>query len=120
VAVPYVQQPAPPASTPAVVPEGEQFTQYRQKLEQNPNDHETRLKLARELEKHGSVNASLEHYETLIESSTSLEVVAADLAGVISRVPAHPKVRRLLGDTYMRQGHLQEALDTYRGALNQL
>jgi hypothetical protein len=120
VAVPHVQQPIPPASTPAVVPEGEHFAQYRQTLEQNPNDHETRLKLARELEKQGSVNASLEHYETLIESSAALDVVSTDLATVISRVPAHPKVRRLLGDTYMRQGRLQEALDTYRGALDQL
>jgi cytochrome c-type biogenesis protein CcmH/NrfG len=118
--VPHVQQPVPPASAPAIVPEGEHFAQYRQTLEQNPNDHETRLKLARELEKQGSVNASLEHYETLIESSASLDVVSTDLATVISRVPAHPKVRRLLGDTYMRQGRLQEALDTYRGALDQL
>ncbi|MBZ0317181.1 MAG: hypothetical protein K8L91_12235 [Anaerolineae bacterium] len=113
-----VAQPVPPPSSPALVPAG--FAQYQASLEQNPSDHHTRLNLARELEKVGNLGASLDHYETLVESSAALEVVADDLSRLATRQPQNPKVRRLLGDTYMRQGRLQEALDTYRGALNQL
>ncbi|GIK66452.1 MAG: hypothetical protein BroJett018_42460 [Chloroflexota bacterium] len=113
-----VAQPVPPPSSPALVPAG--FAQYQVSLEQNPSDHHTRLNLARELEKVGNLSASLDHYETLVESSAALEVVADDLSRLATRQPQNPKVRRLLGDTYMRQGRLQEALDTYRGALNQL
>ncbi len=113
-----VAQPVPPPSSPALVPAG--FAQYQATLEQNPHDHNTRLNLARELEKVGNMGASLDHYETLVESSSALEVVADDLSRLSVRQPQNPKVRRLLGDTYMRQGRLQEALDTYRGALNQL
>ncbi|MBI5928993.1 MAG: hypothetical protein HY862_06775 [Chloroflexi bacterium] len=113
-----VAQPVPPPSSPAPVPAG--FAHYQAALEQNPHDHNTRLNLARELDKVGNLHSSLEHYETLVESSAALEVVADDLSKLSTRQPQHPRVRRLLGDTYMRQGRLQEALDAYRGALNQL
>lgn len=113
-----VAQPVPPPSAPPPVPAG--FAQYQSHLEQHPSDHNTRLNLARELEKGGNISASLEHYETLVESSAALEIVVDDLSKLSARQPQHPRVRRLLGDTYMRQGRLQEALDAYRGALNQL
>jgi tetratricopeptide (TPR) repeat protein len=118
VTVRRVAQPVPPPLVPATIPAG--FPEYQTRLEQNPADHATRLNLARDLNNQGDVAASLEQYETLVESTAMLEVVATDLARLIEGQPAHPRARRLLGDTYMRQGRLQEALDTYRGALNQL
>lgn len=114
-APPVYAQPVPSPLTPAVVPDAPEFTEYRTKLSQNPNDHSTRLQLARALNQRGNINASVEQYETLVQNSTHLEAVTTDL-----QLSIHPRARRLLGDIYMRQGRLQEALDTYRNALNQL
>lgn len=116
--------PPPPAPTPvaeptaAPVPVG--YEDYKQRLEANPQDHDTRVNLARNLSKSGNLDESLAHYETLINSSAKLDIVATDLGGLIKNLPRHPKARRMLGDVYMRQGRLQEALDTYRGALDQI
>ncbi len=112
--------PAPPPTAPAEIPASETFAPYRTQLEQNPDDHDTRLRLARELTNQGHIAASLQQYETLIDRSAMLDTLSTELVALTSRLPNHPKVRRLLGDTYMRQGYLQEALDAYRGALNQL
>ncbi|MCB9438100.1 MAG: hypothetical protein H6673_14070 [Anaerolineales bacterium] len=113
-----VSQPVPPPPPPPPVPA--QFAEHKARLEQNPDDHDTRLRLARELGTHGSTGDSLKQYEALVENSAMLDTVSTDLVALASNLPDHPKVRRLLGDVYMRQGRLQEALDTYRGALNQL
>lgn len=113
-----VAQPVPPPPPPPPVPA--QFAEHKARLEQNPDDHDTRLRLARELGTHGSTGDSLKQYEALVENSAMLDTVSTDLVVLANRLPEHPKVRRLLGDVYMRQGRLQEALDTYRGALNQL
>ncbi|NDJ86085.1 MAG: hypothetical protein GYB66_09380 [Chloroflexi bacterium] len=117
---PVTEQPVPQPAAQSILPDDPAFAQFRSTLEQNPEDHTTRLKLARELNTKGQMNASLEQYETLIEYSAQLDDLATDLVAMVDRLPQHPRVRRLLGDTYMRQGRLQEALDTYRGALNQL
>ena len=103
-----------------VLPDDPQFAEYRTRLEQNPTDHDTRLTLARQLGRTGNVNDSLGQYEALIQNAVKLDVVTTDLTTLIKQLPSHPKARRLLGDVYMRQGRLQEALDTYRGALDQI
>jgi tetratricopeptide (TPR) repeat protein len=108
----------PPASEPAAVPEA--FEAYKSRLESNPNDHAARIELARELAKSGQVEDSLPQYQTLVERSDDLDDVAEDLHSLIVTTPGHPALRRLLGDVYMRQGYLQEALDAYRGALDNL
>lgn len=79
-----------------------------------------RLELARGLDGNGQLGDSLRHYEMLVNQMGALDAVADDLDGIISRANNHPKARRLLGDVFMRQGRLQEALDTYRGALSQI
>jgi len=104
----------------AVIPEGELFVTYRQRLEEDPSDHATRLALARTLRGHGEVAPSLDHYETLIENAQLLEDVANDLSTLVQEQPFQPRARRLLGDTLMRQGRLQDALEAYRKALEQL
>src|SRR5690606_11754610 len=109
---------APPRE--AVIPEGELFATYRQRLEAEPSDHATRLALARTLRTHGEVTPSLDHYEALVDNAQLLEDVTNDLASLVQEQPQQPRARRLLGDTLMRQGRLQDALDAYRTALEQL
>jgi cytochrome c-type biogenesis protein CcmH/NrfG len=100
---------------PARVPDSPELSDYKARLEKNPNDHDSRLRLARALRDKGNWADSVAQYETLVENLALLDAVSSDLAA-----STHPRARRLLGDIYMRQGRLQEALDTYRGALNQL
>ncbi len=104
----------------APIPEGELFATYRQRLHEEPGDHASRLALARTLRNHGEVAPSLDHYETLIDSAQLLEDVSHDLASLVEEEPHQPRARRLLGDTLMRQGRLQDALEAYRTALEQL
>jgi predicted negative regulator of RcsB-dependent stress response len=72
---------------------------------------------------HATINnldASLPHYEMLIRANAALDDVVDDLAKLSEKFKTSPAVHRVLGDTLMRQGKLQAALDTYRKALNQL
>ncbi|NDJ74751.1 MAG: tetratricopeptide repeat protein [Chloroflexi bacterium] len=112
------EAPAAPPSAP--LPEGELFAQYRQRLEADPNDHANRLALARALRANQRLAQSLDHYDVLINAAQFLQDIATDLTGLVRAHPDQPRLQRLLGDVYMRQGHLQEALDAYRSALEQL
>lgn len=114
----YMGVPAAPAM--ALIPEGELFARYRERLEADPNDHANRLALARALRTSQGVSSALDHYELLIDSTQFLQDVSADLTDAVEEIPENPRVRRLLGDTLMRQGKLQDALDAYRSALDRL
>ncbi|HEX3049609.1 MAG TPA: hypothetical protein VHP83_03060 [Aggregatilineaceae bacterium] len=103
-----------------VIPPGPLFDKYRERLEANQNDYATRLALARALHANREVGTDLDHYEVLIEASQLLQDVSTDLKNLMQEQENNPRVRRLLGDTYMRQGMLQDALDAYRSALEQL
>jgi predicted negative regulator of RcsB-dependent stress response len=64
----------------------------------------------------------LDAYERLIRSEVALEEVEVDVER-ITRDPVHksnPAVLRVYGDVLLRRGKLQQALDTYRAALNLL
>jgi len=78
------------------------------------------LQKARELVASNDHAASLEHYQGLIDASQLLEETRGDLRQLVEANPTDPRMRRLLGDTHMRLGDLQAALDTYRSALDQL
>lgn len=70
----------------------------------------------------GDVNAMLDSYDRLIRSEVALEEVEVDVERV-TRDPVHktnPAVLRVYGDVLLRRGKLQQALDTYRAALNLL
>ncbi|PJF43059.1 MAG: hypothetical protein CUN55_09275, partial [Phototrophicales bacterium] len=112
--------PAPSSQTEVRAVPATELQALYQKVENNPDDYDARLQLARGLQGSGNVKDSLNQYEVLINQFVMLDVVAEDLQSVVQRVPNHPKARRLLGDVYMRQGRLQEALDTYRGALSNI
>lgn len=113
----------PEVSAPArepVIPDSELFASYRQRLDEEPGDFASRLALARTLRAHGEVAPSLDHYETLVENVQLLDDVANDLALLVDEQPTLPRARRLLGDSLMRRGRLQDALDAYRAALERL
>jgi hypothetical protein len=70
----------------------------------------------------GDVAAALLGYEQVINANASLpqvETVLQKLADDKNH-KGNPAVHRVLGDALMRQGKLQQALDTYRKALNLL
>ncbi len=63
---------------------------------------------------------SLTHYEALIDDNAVLDDVITDMSAVVATQPKDPRARRLLGDAHLRKGNLQDALDTYRSALDTL
>jgi hypothetical protein len=77
------------------------------------------LQSARARTSGGDVTGGLAEYEALIRARVDLDDVVTDLRALAGRSKA-PALYRLLGDGYMRQGRLQDALDTYREALNHL
>ncbi len=101
----YVPPPAPPAPAPAPVRSATVAASLSQ---------------ARQQVAAGQVLPALESYQALVDSMESLEDVRADLRQLAEQHPKEPKVRRLLGDTHMRLGDLQAALDTYLNALKEL
>lgn len=118
-AVPQVAA-APLAPVSAEIPAGEAYDTFRERLTNQPDDHPTRLALARQLANDDNVLASLGQYEMLVFAEASLETLESDLAQVVENRPSVAQARRVLGDVFMRQGRLQEALATYRAALEQL
>ena len=123
-----VEAPPEPVSAPQPVsvtvetalPEGEAYAELRTRLEANPDDHAARLELARALNRNNELAACLGQYEALVGAEAMLSEVEADLRALADAQPAVPQVRRILGDALMRLGRLQDALDTYRAALEQL
>ena len=67
-------------------------------------------------------DAALDAYQQLVSAGEGLADVIDDLSEVVesSEVAVDARVRRLLGDALMAEGRVQEALDAYRSALDQL
>ena len=70
----------------------------------------------------GNLPGALAEYETLLRANIGLDLVVSDMRWLLSqaRFRDEPAVHRVLGDALMRQGQLQEALDTYRYAMSLL
>ena len=83
-------------------------------------DHSQRLQQARALVAQGQYRESLTHYQSLVDSEAALDTVIGDMQGIVQAQPTDPGARRLLGDAHLRKGNLQDALDSYRQALDQL
>jgi hypothetical protein len=69
-----------------------------------------------------NVEVSLQHYEAVVRANAALNEVVQDLSRAVNDKShkTNPAVYRVLGDALMRQGKLQDALSTYRKALNLL
>jgi tetratricopeptide (TPR) repeat protein len=66
--------------------------------------------------KRGDIPSALEHYERLIKKGRWLEEIIRDLREALYRYPVEVTVWQALGDAYMRENRLQEALDSYTKA----
>ena len=93
---------------------------HQLRLADQPGDHETRLALARAYREGGEVEGALEHYRRLVNSAALLDEVIADLVGVATERPDDHAILTLLGDAYVKDGRLQEALEAYRKAMTEL
>ena len=84
------------------------------------DDRSARLARARALMDDGAADESLLEYGQLVAAGQELDQVVTDLSGLVQTEPAHTLAWRLLGDAFMRQGDLRQALESYRQALQQL
>lgn len=80
------------------------------------------LQQARAKVQSGDIEGGLGAYEAVIRANTSLDNVVSDLSELVKQEgnKTNASIYRVLGDGLMRQGRLQQALDTYRRALNLL
>lgn len=101
-------------------PVAPELAALREYVRAHPRDYRARLALARQLWDAGLHDESAEAYSRALRSSKLAEEVLADMEVHARERPAHPAVRRVLGDAYMRVGRLEEALETYRNALESL
>ena len=106
------RQPAPPASKKAPV---------RPAAERRPGGvfapmPDAELAVAQSEMKRGDIPAGLEHYSRLIKKGRSLEEIIRDLREALYRYPVEVTIWQTLGDAYMRENRLQEALDAYTKA----
>ena len=85
-------------------------------------DKRETLSSARNMIRLGRIDASLDQYERLIRANQEVPNVVHDLTRIANAQEqrTNPAVYRVLGDGLMREGRLQEALNTYKQALNLL
>ncbi len=82
----------------------------------------TTLQSARRKVEGGDIDDALQDYEAIVLANSELETVIDDLSKLVKQdtYKETAPIHRVLGDGLMRLGRLQEALDTYRKALNLL
>ncbi|MBN1122912.1 MAG: hypothetical protein JXJ17_17685 [Anaerolineae bacterium] len=84
-------------------------------------DFNEQLRIAREKLSAKAIDEALPYYESLIGSKQMLDQTISDLLYAIkTEEKISPQLRRVLGDAYRSQGQLQEALEAYRQALDEL
>jgi cytochrome c-type biogenesis protein CcmH/NrfG len=88
-------------------------------LREHPRDYETWLELARAQWQINDRWGALESYGQIVRAGKLLDQVIPDLETCLEQWP-HITAQRLLGDAYMKDGRLSEALHTYRRALDSL
>jgi hypothetical protein len=95
----------------------EELDALREQVRQDRSDHEARLALARALWAAGTYKESLDHYSRLINEDFELERMLGDLQQYAEEHPDHPNLLRTLGDIYMKQSLLDEAMSFYKEAM---
>ena len=103
-----------------ITPTTDLLEAMRARVEKNPDDHETRLHLARSLWAAEEVKESISHYAYLIRENEKTNLVVEDLRQYVVQRPKDALVLRTLGDAYMNEGLLEQALEIYNQAMNLL
>jgi len=116
-AVPAEAVPTAPLEVEAGPPE---MAEYEARLQDHPRDYQTRLALARLYSEARTWEKALKHYGALIRFGKLLDMVISDLEALKSDLAEDHRLWELLGDAYMREDRLTEALQAYRQAHNLL
>ena len=111
-----LEEAAVPPEAPIFEAPAEPFAAERVHLKEHSRDYEAWLALARALWQAGEQREALEAYTRVIRAGKFLESVVPDLEECVEQDP-DVSAQRVLGDAYMKDGRLQDALDIYRRAL---
>ncbi|HOU11611.1 MAG TPA: tetratricopeptide repeat protein [Anaerolineae bacterium] len=87
---------------------------------QNEFDYASRLALARELWKAGETEEALTHYAYLVQAQAEMRDVIADLRQAAEERPQQAAILQTLGDAYMAEGLVDQALEFYNRAMELL
>ena len=91
-----------------------------QQLKARPRDYASRLELARLYYDEQDWDAALTNYEKLISARRFLPDIVADLEPLAEQDVEPARVYQMLGDAYMQQDQLDQALEMYRRARRSL
>jgi tetratricopeptide (TPR) repeat protein len=109
---------APPEAPPAAEPPVAEETPVEEQIGE-PEDDQAQLELARRLWDAGQKEKAQAAYQELLSSPLRDDVIA-DLERISGEEALEEPMLRLLGDAYMRENRLEEALNVYRRALASL
>ncbi len=84
-------------------------------------DYHEQLRIAREKLSGSAVEEALPYYENMIHHGENLDQTISDLSYLLrTEKKVHPRVHRVLGDALRTSGRLQDALEAYRNALDNI
>jgi hypothetical protein len=72
------------------------------------------VKAARQALASGDTDQAVTAYKSLIKTKTDLKTVIEDLRTALERDPKQPSLWQVLGDAYMGDDQLSEAIDAYQ------
>ncbi|MDF1514662.1 MAG: hypothetical protein P1S60_12715, partial [Anaerolineae bacterium] len=91
--------------------------EMRNHLKRKRSDHDMRLTYSRALWAAGDIKEAMKNYGALIRSGAKMEEVYDDLQLYLETHPKDSEVLKTLGDAYMKDGHLERALEIYNEAM---
>ena len=100
--------------------EPERIDELMAQLKRRPRDYSARLELARLHYAEQDWDRALASYEKLISARRFLPDVVDDLESLVDQQVELSRIYHMLGDAYMQQDQLDEALEMYRLARQQL
>lgn len=117
-AVEVPEEEMPPVEEEVIAPS--RVDELLEQLKAQPRDYGARLDLAREYLAEGDMGGALTHYEKLVSVRKRLPDVLGDLEPLLEKDVDRARVYHLLGDIYMQQDQLDQALEMYRQARRSL
>ncbi|HOT91572.1 MAG TPA: hypothetical protein PLN71_08370 [Anaerolineae bacterium] len=105
---------APPAEAKGAAPD---LATLRKAVARDESDHGSRLALARELWRTGATEEALTHYAYLIQAQAHIQDIVADLQQAAAENPQDATLLQTLGDAYMVEGLVDQALKVYERAM---
>ncbi|MCB0194976.1 MAG: hypothetical protein KDJ65_23705 [Anaerolineae bacterium] len=89
-------------------------------LQNLPHDTGKRLELARDARERGEIDEAIPIYSNLVSSGAHLTSVIEDLQQSLKTYPTNYMLYQVIGDAMLKDGRIQNALESYRQALTKL